>query len=170
MVFSSTDKFHQMMVPFYIQEDQRFVPGADLKTDLTHLAHEWDMNFHKNMEAWDAAYGNGPPVNANSVVYKLWKELFPNWVPGAKVDKISSNEPQKVKELNQRMKGFDKAVAAKDTEFLSDDSKIDFIVRRYSVSIDDPCPCGSGKKLKDCHLSEIRESEKRNKFKRENTE
>jgi len=166
MAFSSSDKFHQILVPYYIRDDQRFVPGMDLKADLTHLAQEWDVNFHKDMKAWDAKYGSGPPENANSVVCKLWRELFPKWIPGKKSD-FSQSEPGKVKKLNEQMDEFDKATASQDTDFLSDDSNIDFIVRKYSVSIDDPCPCGSGKKLKDCHLSEIRESEKKTKSKKE---
>lgn len=159
MAFASSDKFHQIMVPYYIRDDQRFVPGTDLKADLTHLAQDWDVKFNKDMKAWDVRYGSGPPEDANSVVYKLWRELFPRWTPGKKSDS-SQSEPESIKKLNERMDEFNKAIASKDTDFLSDDSKTDFIIRRYSVSIDDPCPCGSGKKLKDCHLSEIRKNEK----------
>ena len=159
MAFASSDKFHHIMVPYYIRDDQRFVSGTDLKADLTNLAQEWDVNFHKDMKAWDAKYGSGPPENANSAIYKLWRELFPKWTPGKK-SYSSHSEPREVNKLNEQMDEFNKAIATQDTDFLSDDSNIDFIVRRYRISIDDPCPCGSGKKLKDCHLPEIRNSQK----------
>jgi len=36
--------------------DQRFVPGADLEANLTHLAQYWDVKFNKDMKAWYAKY------------------------------------------------------------------------------------------------------------------
>jgi hypothetical protein len=109
MAFSSSDKFHQILVPHYIRDDQRFVPGPDLKADLTRLAQEWDVNFQKDMKAWDAKYGSGPPENTNSVVYKLWRELSPKWTPG-KESGFSQNEPEKVKKLNEQMDEFNNAM------------------------------------------------------------
>jgi len=159
MVFSSSDKFHQILVPYFIRDDQRFVRGQDLKADLTQLAYDWNVNFHKDMKAWDAKYGNGPPENANSVVYRLWRELFPRWKPGVRSDS-SESKPGKDKKLSEQLEEFKKARALQEADFPSDDSKVDFIVREYSLSIHDPCPCGSGKKLKDCHLPEIRNSQK----------
>jgi len=160
MAFSSSDKFHETLVPYYIRNDQRFVQGIDLKSDLTHLAHDWNVNFNKDMKTWDAKYGNGPPENANSIVYKLWRELFPNWEPGVSRDS-SESEPRKDKKLYEQLEEFKKAISLQETDFPSDDSKVDFIIRKYSLSINDPCPCGSGKKLKDCHWPEIRNSQER---------
>ena len=160
MAFSSSDKFHQTLVPYFIRDDQRFVQGLDLKADLTHLAYDWNVNFHKDMKAWDAKYRSGPPENANSIVHRLWRELFPHWKPGANSDS-SESEPRKDKKLCEQLEEFEKAKALQGTDFTSDDSNVDFIIRKYSLSIDDPCPCGSGKKLKDCHLPEIRNSQKR---------
>ena len=31
----------------------------------------------------------------------------------------------------------------------------DFIVLKSTVYADDPCPCGSGKMFRDCHLPEV---------------
>ena len=160
MVFSSSDKFHQALVPYFIRDDQRFVHGLDLKADLTHLAHDWSVNFHKDMKAWDAKYGSGPPENANSVVYRLWRELFPDWKPGARRHS-SASEPGKDKQLHEQLEEFNKAGALQETDFPSDDSKVDFIIRKHSISIHDPCPCGSGKKFRDCHWAEVRGSQKR---------
>jgi hypothetical protein len=160
MAFSSSDKFHQILVPYSIRGDQRFVPGIDLKTDLTHLARDWNVNFHKDMKAWNAKYGNGPPENANSVVYRLWRELFPHWKPGANRDS-SESEPGKNKKLYEELEEFEKARTLQETDSPTDDSKVDFIIHKYSLSIHDPCPCGSGKKLKDCHWPEIKNSQKR---------
>lgn len=159
MAFSSSDKFHQTLVPYIIRDDQRFVHGLDLKDDLTHLAHDWNVNFHKDMKAWDAKYGSGPPENDNSIVYRLWRELFPHWKPGARSDS-SESEPRKDKKLYERLEEFKKARASQETDFPSDDSKVDFIIRERSISIHELCPCGSGKKFKDCHWPEVRDSQK----------
>lgn len=160
MAFSSSDKFHQTLAPYSIREDQRFVHGLDLKADLTRLAHDWNMNFNKDMKAWDAKYGSGPPESANSIVYNLWRELFPDWKPGASSD-FSESKPRNDKKLYERFQEFKKARALQETDFPSNDSKVDFIIREGSISIDEPCPCGSGKKFRDCHWPEVRNSQKR---------
>jgi len=160
MAFSSSDKFHQTLVPYFIRDGQRFVHGIDLKADLTQLAHDWNVDFHKDMKAWDTKYGHGPPENTNSVVYRLWRELFPRWKPGA-ISDSSKSEPRKDKRLSEQLEEFEKSAALQETDFPSDDSKVDFIVRKYSLSILDPCPCGSGKKFRDCHWPKVRNSQKR---------
>lgn len=160
MVFSSSDKFHETLVPYFIRDDQCFVRGPDLKADLTYLAHDWNANFHKDMKAWDAKHGSGPPENANSIVYKLWRELYPRWKPGASSN-ASEGKPRKDKKLYEQLDEFDKSTALQETDFTSDDSKVDFIIRKHSISILDPCPCGSGKKFRDCHWPEVRDSQKR---------
>lgn len=158
--FSSSDKFHQTLVPYFIRDDQRFVHGIYLKADLTQLAHDWNVNFHKDMKAWDTKYGHGPPENANSIVYRLWRELLPNWKPGA-ISDSSKSETRKDKKLSEQLDEFEKSGDLQKTDYPSDDSKVDFIIRKYSVSIHDPCPCGSGKKFRDCHWPEVRNSHKR---------
>ena len=161
MAFSSSDKFHQTLAPYSIRDDQRFVHGIDLKADLTRLAHEWNINFHKDMKAWDAKYGSGPSENANSVVYKLWRELFPLWNPGPSNGSYKG-QPREDKKIHAQLDEFSDAQVLQEIGFPSDDSKIDFIVRERSVSINDPCPCGSGKKFKDCHWPEVSNNQKSN--------
>lgn len=160
MAFSSSDKFHQSLATYFIRDDQRFAHGQDLKADLTSLAHDWNVNFHKDMKAWDAKYGSGPPENPKSVVYTLWKQLFPRWKPGPTSDS-SESEPRKDKELYERLEEFKKATACPETDLPSDGTELDFIIRERSVSIYDPCPCGSGKKFKDCHWRAVTSSQKR---------
>jgi hypothetical protein len=111
------------------------------------------------MKDWDTKYGNGPPQNANSVVYRLWRELFPLWRPGPSSDSAKRKTTQDRK-IHAQLDEFKEAGILQEIDFPSDDSKIDFIVRERSVSIHDPCPCGSGKTFKDCHWPEVRNSEK----------
>ena len=74
----------------------------------------------------------------------------------------SMTEEQKT-ELKKRMKGFDEAAMVPDThDYREIYSRPDFVIKKGWVHIDDPCPCGSGKRLRDCHLDEIRASEQKN--------
>ncbi len=159
MAFSSSDKFHQTLAPYFINEEQRFVLGAELKADLSSLANEWEASFDRDMSRWDREYGKGPPENPESVVYRLWRELFPNWIPGSHAESETS-ESRTDKGLIKMLDEMKNANALDDPDITSSDLDIDFIVRQRSVYISDPCPCGSGKPFKDCCYERVKDQEK----------
>jgi uncharacterized protein YecA (UPF0149 family) len=158
MVFASSDKFHQTLAPYFIDPEQRFVCGTELKADLNSLANEWEASFERDMSRWDKEYGKEPPENVKSVVYRLWKELFPHWIPGSHA-KSETPESRTDKELMEMINEMKNASVLDDSGLPSSDS-IDFIVRKRSVHINDPCPCGSGKAVKDCCYERMKDKER----------
>ena len=109
IVFSSRDKFHKLFVPLFLNENQTFLDGDDLKKDLAAIKAYADSNTDGKILR--------PPRPDDSIASKLWQKY--------------SSLPQ----------------SSTDTEF-------DFIERRRTITIDDPCPCGSGKPYRDCHLKQ----------------
>jgi len=159
MVFVSNDKFHKSIIGPFLNSDQVFVSGEDLKKDLEYLLNEWNTLRYPKGRTWQAKHGYGPPDNSNCLTFLLWKKFLPGWQPGRKVKETKSS-PQDEAELVERMKRLENAPVDNSAwQSLSDDSKVDFIIRKREVSINDPCPCGSGKRFKECHWPEIRRGE-----------
>ncbi len=84
-LFSSDDRKHKRLVPYLLKENQKFVPGAKLKSDLTRLTTEWNLLSREEQIKTNAVRGTAPPENEESVVYQLWKKfrgtINPNMMP-----------------------------------------------------------------------------------------
>jgi len=84
-LFSSDDRKHKRLVPYLLKENQKFVPGAKLKSDLTRLTTEWNLLSREEQIKTNAVRGTAPPENEESLVYQLWKQfrgtINPNMMP-----------------------------------------------------------------------------------------
>src|SRR6266404_4411379 len=84
-LFSSDDRKHKRLVPYLLEENQKFVPGAKLKSDLTRLTTEWNLLSREEQIKTNAVRGTAPPENEESLVYQLWKQfrgtINPNMMP-----------------------------------------------------------------------------------------
>ena len=161
-VFSSSDKFQISLAKLCLKPEQEFVHGNDLKADLTEISLQCN-NLNRNQKAdWLSKYGRYPPDNSSSVTSQLWDKFCSPRKSLEQHKSQSMTEEQKA-EFRKRMKGFDEAATVPDHQVCEEIySEPDFMIRKGWVHIDDPCPCGSGKKLRDCHLDEIRASEQKN--------
>jgi len=139
--FSSKDNFHKVLVPLFLEPNQRFISGEVLKADLSKLR---DDEFAKNLD--------GPLQDKNSPTYEAWKAAIPNWEPteSKQSKKYSLEESRKIAQDNEFLSELPEVT---DPEVLKnlDETKIDFMIRKRSVRLSDPCPCKSGKKFRDCH-------------------
>ncbi len=140
-VFSSKDKFHKELVPLFLEGDQLFVTGEELKADIANL---------KNNSS--PTKMSGPPANAKSPTYQAWKTSAPDWEAGTKVQS-TTRTPEESKNAIDNIMSLTDSPEITDPEILKrlDLSKIDFISRKRSVRLNDPCPCQSGMKFRDCH-------------------
>jgi hypothetical protein len=125
-IFVSLDKFHKLVAPNFLAPYQTFIEGKDLKNDLATLVAEWESTFKKDIDKWQEKYGKEPPQNEKSVTYNLWKKYFLDRKAG-------------VDGMTERLDAPD----------------VSFIKREYYISPEGPCPCGSGKPLKECCLKKI---------------
>jgi uncharacterized protein YecA (UPF0149 family) len=90
----------------------------------------------------------------------MWKKYMPNWSPGWFYRKPKSKEFSEIPaELKERMNSL-KEIEVDPLESFNED-KIDFIQIEQLISLEDQCPCGSGKKFKDCHYQEGMETNRK---------
>ena len=138
-VFSSNDRIHRRIVPYFIKASQTFIIGQDLKSDLRNLV--------KHRESLDTGEKEktlkDPPIIEDSLTFQLYKKYFdyPNQ------SSLQKDMPQEW--YIQKMKEFE---AATDLDAKSYEGEGEFVAKKSWMSVNDPCPCGSGKALKDCHL------------------
>jgi hypothetical protein len=160
-VFSSSDKFQTSLAELCLKPEQEFIRGNDLKADLTEISLQCNGLDESQKADWLLKYGTYPPDNPSSVTSRLWSKFCPPQ-KNPKLHNSQTMTAERKAELLKRLKDFDEAVVVPDRQ-VSDDiySDPDFVIRKREISIDDPCPCGSGKKLRDCHLDEIRASEEK---------
>lgn len=150
-IFSSDDKFLKRIIPFLLNEEQTFVSGNDLKSDYTKIVAEWKVLSNEDKIKWHKKTGNDP-YEITPLTISLWKKHWPKWTPGfSRQQKI---DDKKIDEFNskrgRRIKGDP---TAKDIEDFQK-GNIDFLEIEREISINDPCPCGSGVPYKECHYKE----------------
>ena len=154
-VFSSRDNFHKSITPLFLNTNQIFIDGDDLKLDLKSIWDSYNKLGVKEKVKWEIKYKSEPPKSINNATYEIWKNLFPYWIPGREYNpkKTSSNgNHNTVREMKNLFNSPLDKDALKSKEYKEDE--IDFIMRESWISIDDPCPCKSGKKFRDCHWDE----------------
>jgi hypothetical protein len=142
LIFSSNDKFHKNVVRVLMGDRHTFVTGDELKKGLKEVvSYRSVLSEKKHIERTQKE----PPEIPAFLTYQLWNKYL-NW-PSKFNWKISATE---MEEQKIKMETFINAKAANKSEGgVVDDP--DFIVKETFMSPDDLCPCGSGKKLIDCH-------------------
>lgn len=151
-VFSSRDNFHNKISQTFLFKDQTFVDGDDLKNDLKNINENRESLTDEQKLEWDDKYSTEPPVNENSITYQLWKKYLPKWIPGelrkessTSKDKMNKN---KVDEITDRVNSFSEIDTDPFDKFKDDENE--FVIVERWISLDDQCPCGSGKKFREC--------------------
>ncbi len=146
-IFCSRDKFHISIVPIFLKENQTFINGDDLKIDLNNIV----LQLEKMKEFdWDNNFILEPQKDKESLCYNLWTEFLPNWIPSQFYKKLEF--PKKDKTISKKIKSQIDSyqVLDIDPDFKFEDNEFDFVSKEGFISLNDQCPCGSGKKLKDC--------------------
>jgi hypothetical protein len=80
MVFTSSDKLHAELVPFFLRKNQSFVRGADLKADLRKLDSHYDALPEEIKTQGLVRFANYPPTDGDFLVTRLWDaHMAPRW-------------------------------------------------------------------------------------------
>lgn len=120
-VFTSNDKLHQEITPFFLRDNQTFVLGTELKNDLSKLDKHFDSFPEEIKKRGVMCFAHYPPHDDsflttrlwNSYMSKSWKNLgMPSPQPDSKLgkklmDEIRSLEKEGV--LTDPLKKSDKA-------------------------------------------------------------
>ena len=149
-IFSSRDNFHKDFGVNFLFEDQTFIDGDELKADLGNIILKLESEDGELKIDWDENFHLEPPDDKDSFTYKMWRKYLPSWHPGwfyrksaypQKDEKLSS-------ELNERVQQFENIDFDPFEKFK--DKETDFTTTVSYITLDDQCPCGSGRKFKDC--------------------
>lgn len=141
-IFTSDDKFHKQLIPLLIDDNQRFIKGVDMKNDLKTIIDYLD----KTGDAAKKEFASKPPLITSSLTFKLWKEYFDYPNNDHVYRELSEKELENMK---QKMDMFEKASRGNSIPSEGREEQ-NFIIKKSKLNINDPCLCGSGKKVRDC--------------------
>lgn len=80
MIFTSNDKLHARIVPFFLRENQTYVPGSELKSDLAKLDAHYNMLPDEVKDEGVISFAFHPPPDDTFLVTRLWdKHMAPQW-------------------------------------------------------------------------------------------
>lgn len=134
MVFTSNDKLHADVVPFFLRPNQTFVPGTDLKADLARLDKHYDAFPDEVKKRGLMSFASYPPDEKVFLVTQLWdKHMSPHW----REHKALSNPPlndEANKMLLERMRRLrEEGVPVPDADRRIDADELDHMVIERKV-------------------------------------
>lgn len=139
-VFSTNDKFLKNLFFAVEPDDTFFVKLQELKDDFKKF-----KAVNKDGEVFDE-----PPVK-DSETYRIWDNVFDMEL--TRRLKPSAEELKRKKaEMEEILKIAGTGQEGKFT------GEADFLVKETFMSPNDPCPCKSGKALKDCHFPQAKKN------------
>ncbi len=96
-IFTSCDNLHKRIVPLFLESDQRFIAGEDLKDDLSKLDQYFD-ELKTKKEKSDGVYSFAwyPPNNDRFLTARMWDDLRPKW-------RLIENSPRSTGRKNQNV-------------------------------------------------------------------
>ena len=99
-VFSSTDKFLRDFGPCFLDNNQDFIWGNELKDDLQRISQQWESLTHEQKCEYRDKYDCCPPKRDDSITYKLWiKHMGPP-------KKRTPLTPEREKEIMKKIKPY----------------------------------------------------------------
>lgn len=145
-IFTSNDKVHKNLVPLILLPYQKFIVGTDLKEDLKNIvAHLERLPIEERK-----IFKTKPPVIEDSITFQLWKEFFDypkksNWNRDISVEELEK--------MKAKMREFEQALDGESIN-LKNSEDAEFIIKKSYLGKNDPCFCGSGKRVIDCCIAE----------------
>jgi hypothetical protein len=133
LVFTSNDKFLISLFNVIKPKNVTFISLASLKSDLTKFqAINTSENWSEN------------PPDKETETYQIWDKTFDLELS----EILKPTEKDKIR----AKKEFDEILKMAESGERGDfKGEPDFMVKESFMSKEDPCPCGSGKTLGECH-------------------
>ncbi|MEC9345368.1 MAG: hypothetical protein VYB54_04020 [Pseudomonadota bacterium] len=83
-IFTSADKFHKTIAPFFMSKNQLFVDSAKIKADLKLVADRWDET---DKSTGTFFFIKHPWVGTGMISEFIWDRYVPNWRDSAQGQK-----------------------------------------------------------------------------------
>lgn len=94
-IFTSSDKLHIALAPIFMESDQTFISGTDLKADFSKLDAHYDLLLDEVKERGAVVFAPCPPDDISSLTAQMW-------------DKYMAKEWRKIKDRARKFDGTDK--------------------------------------------------------------
>ena len=131
MVFTSNDKLHSDLVPFFLRDNQTFVPGRELKADLALLDKHYDNLSDEIKQQGVIRFASYPPPDDSYLVTRLWdKHMSPTWRKDQGKDIIPENDQETRKKIVEQIKQFVENSIPLPNNHLSSDDADQMVVER----------------------------------------
>lgn len=78
-VFTSNDNFHVQVAPLFMQPEQTFVKGIELKQDFKRLVDHYSALPKEVLKMGLGNFAGYPPEDASFLVTQLWDKYLPDW-------------------------------------------------------------------------------------------
>lgn len=79
MVFTSSDRLHERVVPLFLRADQSFVKGKDLKDGLRKMDEHYSTLSEEVRGTGFHKFAGYPPEDSSFLVTQLWDRHLPDW-------------------------------------------------------------------------------------------
>jgi hypothetical protein len=134
MVFTSNDKLHADIAPFFLRSDQSFVPGTELKADLGKLDAHYDLLPAETKERGVMSFAAYPPFDTMFLVTRLWdKHMSPRWREHQKSTAPKPESPE-AKAIIEEIRRFEESAtrAESKSRFTSDEAD-QLVIKRKAL-------------------------------------
>lgn len=134
-VLISNDKLHEKVAPLFMEKDQVFVSGTDLKSDMKKL-NEYYSQFAEEISKQGlfkfAAY---PPTDIDTLTGQLWDKYLPAWRKHSS-EKASGQTDREMPDdaMLEHMKGLKQATFEENLQSMNSDDA-DYVVFTRSVPV-----------------------------------
>jgi hypothetical protein len=107
-VFTSKDNFHAQVVPLFLQPEQTFVNGNELKEDLKQLVSHYSSLPDEVLRSGLIHFAAYPPDDTAFLVTRLWDKYLPDW-RRIKAEPRPSMSPEEEKQMVEHINQLSEA-------------------------------------------------------------
>jgi hypothetical protein len=131
MLFVSSDRLHRETAPLFLQDDQQFVWGLDLKQSLGELDLFYSLYSEEEKERGIYALAPHPPKHIKTLVSDIWDRHIPTW---RTTNRISAEESEvRFQEIKKRAHEIEEAEAVRTPPgFINPDSIHSTLIKRQA--------------------------------------
>jgi hypothetical protein len=139
-IFTSSDKLHIALAPIFMQPDQTFISGSDLKADFSKLDAHYDLLPDEVKERGSVVFAPCPPDDISFLTTQMWdKYMAKEWRKikdsTRKFDGTDKIDTELENALLEKLKKFAKESKTVSSNKLPDSDVADSIMTRHMVSI-----------------------------------
>ncbi len=103
MIFVSNDRLHERCSPCFLQDDQLFLSGRDLKQDLRRLDEHFSALPAEVRERGVLSFAQNPPTEGDYLTTQMWDRFLPGWRQSLAAPKLGPKALEKVRQLAKQM-------------------------------------------------------------------